>query len=1549
MGVVYEAHDTVVKRGIALKTLRDIPSRAALDLFYKECDVLASMSHPNIVEIFDIGEFEEDGANKPYFVMPLLPGKTLEELIRTGSTRLTVNRCVEIIAQTCRGLQAAHERHLVHRDLKPSNIFVMEDDSVKIIDFGVAHMADNHSTMSHKGTLLYMAPEQVEMKPTSALSDIFSLGVVCFETLTLRHPFERGSSAEVVSAILKRIPPPASELNPSVNGMISRVVHKAMAKQPWHRFSSAREFGEALQKAARNEPLEMFDPARIQPRIQRAAKAFEQLDYQFAEEILTELEAEGHVDPGITSLRRQLDQAQRQKLIAQLLQSARTRAEEQEYPLALQKLQELLELDPTNGTALALKRSIEERRSSQKVEDWLRLARQHLEQHGFSHARQALQNVLDLNPTDTRALQLAAEVDRREQEFVRLRREKEDLYAKAQDAWQSGEVSAALSKLERLVEIDRGSPDTGAPERSATFQSFYNQVRSEHDAIKNDYERARRLLVDGNFDAALQICTGQLARHPEQALFQALQFDIEERRRQQLSARIAEVDRRVESEPDLEKRVSILAEAVERFPGEPHFERALRTTRDKRELVNSIVSRARALEEREQFAEALAQWEILRTIYSQYPGFDFETERVCRRRDQQVRTAAKVRWVEQIDWQFDAGEFLRAIELLDGAAAEFPDDPELEELRKQVLHGQARGADAQKLLAEGQQLCSAQRLDEGVSMIEQAHQLYPKNALIRAALIGALIEQARGKVETDWQGAEELADRALLLDPANSQAKSLKSLALDRKREQFVDNCVAVARRLQTEGQIDAALEQVERGLGSFPRETRLSQLRATLSKAQAAATADAGSVAHPPPVDLRPLQSAPTETVALPSPISPPAPAVRPHLNDETIAMPPPDAPAPTAPAPAAVAPKVTSIPSVPEPAAVAPKANAVPSPPAPPATSSRPAPASAPKRQPTAGKKVPPRLIAAGIAAVVLFGAAILVVPRLKRGRASAPAANGAAVSAAPVTAAVEAPIYSTLRVFADLEGGKFSFDNQPSEDLQEGQISLDNIAPGAHTLKIVGPREQATITFEMGKGALPKVNGLTAKEALAVAVTSMSPQARVQSSGGSAKIALDGNPAGETGESGLQLNGLPLGNHELGIGEGKERRSMVVGIGPAPMLTVFLKSDRNVGTLLILTGEDGVRVYLNGKEYRRQTQRGQLRIPNLDINDYSIRVSKPGFLEVAEQHIAIRKGEESKLEFQLKPVPKVASLAIQGALPSVEVFLDQDRIGTVQDDGSFTASSVQPGDHVVELRKESYKPKRIEKRFDEGASVQLGGADVALERLLATLKWTVTPADAQMTISRQGDAPKPVSGSSVSLPDGTYTLTARAPNHSDASQTISLAAGEAKTVELKLAATVSSPKSQGMSDWDNPGAWTPEAGWYVRKGGDFIGYKPTQTNGVFLFTLDLRKGKRLQWSAARTDAKNYVLFQMDKKVFYRSTVVNGKETQLSKTPHQAEKQKVYTIEMTVANGSIVHRWYDGSNWVLLDRWDEPGRAFGNGKFGFLIPGGDTIALSNFSFTPK
>lgn len=150
MGIVYRAFDPVMKREVTVKTIRDPQDKAVLELFRRECAVLASMTHPNIVEIFDIGESEEGGAKRPYFVMPLLRGETLQKLIETSSTRLTIERSVQMMMQACRGLQAAHEQGLVHRDLKPSNLFVLSDDSVKIIDFGVAHLANQHSVTGMK-------------------------------------------------------------------------------------------------------------------------------------------------------------------------------------------------------------------------------------------------------------------------------------------------------------------------------------------------------------------------------------------------------------------------------------------------------------------------------------------------------------------------------------------------------------------------------------------------------------------------------------------------------------------------------------------------------------------------------------------------------------------------------------------------------------------------------------------------------------------------------------------------------------------------------------------------------------------------------------------------------------------------------------------------------------------------------------------------------------------------------------------------------------------------------------------------------------------------------------------------------------------------------------------------------------------------------------------------------------------------------------------------------------------------------------------------------
>jgi hypothetical protein len=772
MGVVYKAFDRVTKRQVAVKTLLDLKDPTALKLFEKECEDLASLAHPNIVEIFDIGRFQEAGIARPYLVMPLLQGITLDKLIRSSSSVLTVERSIDIICQACRGLQAAHDRSLIHRDIKPSNIFVMEDDSVKIIDFGVAHRIETTLTIGRKGTLLYMSPEQVEMKPLSAASDIFSLGVVGYEALTGNSPFERDREDAVVAAILRFAPPPATELNPSVSPAISQAIFKAIAKQPCYRYSSAREFGETLLKAFRNESIEMFDPARIRPRLQRAIEAFNRGDCQFAADILGGLEAEGCLDAAVIDLRRQVDTAIRNQTVTQLLDTARARLDAGELPLALQKVKVVLQIDPQHVEAMALQSRIESRRNEDEIAGWLESARRHLNALAFPAAREALQRILRASPRDSQALQLLTEVDRIEGEQARLRQQEEQLFQFAVEADEHGDVANALYRLERVLELERLHPDLSADGRGKVYRDLYDAVRAKHEGLQTAYLEAKRLLREAQFAQAMSLCDAQLSRFPGTAVFQALKIDIEERRRRALSGCITETDRQLEAEPDLDLRAAIVEEALREYPGEPHFEQLLQRTREKRDLVEGIVSRARSHEQQGQFAEALSQWETLRAIHSCYSGLVKEIERLTQCRDESLRSEARRRWTDQIDRSLELHDYARAIELVRYAQNEFPGDVDLARLESSAREGIERSAEAQRLLSRARQELSEHRYDEATDTLEKAR-ARDDDPRIGSALLDALVERAGWLAGSDQDSACVFLQRALELEPGYQPANAL--------------------------------------------------------------------------------------------------------------------------------------------------------------------------------------------------------------------------------------------------------------------------------------------------------------------------------------------------------------------------------------------------------------------------------------------------------------------------------------------------------------------------------------------------------------------------------------------------------------------------------------------------------------------------------------------------------------------------------------------------------------------------------------------------------
>lgn len=553
-------------------------------------------------------------------------------------------------------------------------------------------------------------------------------------------------------------------------------------------------------------------------------------------------------------------------------------------------------------------------------------------------------------------------------------------------------------------------------------------------------------------------------------------------------------------------------------------------------------------------------------------------------------------------------------------------------------------------------------------------------------------------------------------------------------------------------------------------------------------------------------------------------------------------------------------------------------------------------------------------------------------------------------------------TVRILTDLDAGKIAFDDQPPADLQEGQFILDKVAPGPHTVKITGKSNtDAAFTFEIAEAKPPAVTGtVTTHNLVAVIVSSFGGQAHVVTNSGPMKLAVNGQPEGDAGPSGVDLKAFNPGVDELIVGEGKDARNMKETFGPQPMLTAFLKSDLNIGTLIVSTGEDDVRVFINNKEYRRRTQRGQLRIPA--IGAVSVRVTKDGFDGGPVQTAEVKKGAEMRLEFKLNALPQTSSLQISGGTPGAEVLIDQKSVGTIGPDGNLAHNGVAPGDHTIDIRRDQFTPKRIQRSFKAGQAVAIAAGEATLAAAAVangTVRIARTPADVRVTFRRADETqPREATGNQVELPPGSYVFYGAAPGYTTRTERVLLGAGETRTVELALAraaAPAPAPKPGDITGFEDAGAWKKEGELWTHRGGGFIPYG-MGPKGIYTFTVELIrggnlfKGGRIRWAVQYVDAKNYLLYEMDRKNLWAEVVEKGKKLERAKTQHDLEKQKAFTIQVEVTPEHVVHRIKNAAGeWVTLDSFAEPGRDFTTGKFGFLVQGNDEIGITDFNFQPK
>ncbi len=257
MANVYLAYDTILDRNVAVKVLRGDLSDddKFVRRFQREAIAASSLSHPNIVEMYDVGD--DDG--KYFIVMEYIDGKTLKSLIKKRGA-LTISEVIDIMLQLTSAVSCAHDSYIIHRDIKPQNVMILEDGRVKIMDFGIAMaLGSNELTQTNSvmGSVHYLPPEQANGKGSTMKSDIYSLGILMFELLTGKLPFKGDNAVEIAIKQMKEPIPSVCKINSNIPQSLENIVLKSCAKNPKNRYDSVKEMREDIEKCM--EPERQFE------------------------------------------------------------------------------------------------------------------------------------------------------------------------------------------------------------------------------------------------------------------------------------------------------------------------------------------------------------------------------------------------------------------------------------------------------------------------------------------------------------------------------------------------------------------------------------------------------------------------------------------------------------------------------------------------------------------------------------------------------------------------------------------------------------------------------------------------------------------------------------------------------------------------------------------------------------------------------------------------------------------------------------------------------------------------------------------------------------------------------------------------------------------------------------------------------------------------------------------------------------------------------------------------------------------------------------------
>ena len=785
-GDVFLAFDPSVGQKVAIKHLR---TELGLDpemlkRFQHEIRTSAGLRHKNIVTIF--ASDVEDG--NPYLVMEFLEGQTLRDIIQ-AKRPLTLLEKVNIMTQVAEGLAYAHSKGIVHRDVKPENIMLLPDDSVKIMDFGIALAPDRNTNMTETGGIIgtppYFAPEQLEGAKANEQTDIFSLGDVYYELLTGQHPFERFKHdwKMLQIAILSFDPPAVSELA-SCPEALELLVHRMLAKEREFRYATFEEMlldGRSILVDLQRE--------RTEELLREVPSLVETGDLHAA---LARLREAQQLDPGNREARQlrdtitqKLQRTQVQGRVSGLLAGAESLMAERRFAEAVKNLESAARLDSSNVTVqVRLGEAKTRLDSSVRASRLVSEARLTQQKGQLREALEQLTAALAIDPEHTEALALCPRVrglvERRERD-----RRREQAIQTATDRLAAKRFSEALAELAQIEQEQPGAADV------AQLRERIEQAQAEHERVRRTERfnlavtRTRETMLAGELDRAgrmLDHLFANFANEPGAAgVLPALREQLDAQIRAQQLASCREEARNLLQEKSYRRALDLLADALRRFPGDIDLEQMHRSAGD--------------LYRAHQRSEAIAV---------------------------AMREAAERR---------DAGDFRGALDIVAAARQRLGDEGALVELSGQLeikIEQQRYAAGLEQLLYACRQLMTAGKYSQAMDCIAQAPE-YGGEAEVRALLesareLAAIAEERRVVAEAlataeglsaqgDWGGALSPIEKALARYPHDPKLKASavrlrEQIARERQRTAIEGHRATIRREIQ-----DGAWKKAEAAL----------------------------------------------------------------------------------------------------------------------------------------------------------------------------------------------------------------------------------------------------------------------------------------------------------------------------------------------------------------------------------------------------------------------------------------------------------------------------------------------------------------------------------------------------------------------------------------------------------------------------------------------------------------------------------------------------------------------------------------------------------------